>query len=186
MKVNNPHELVGKEVLDASGTPVGWIDKTWNSWNRDYPGWFFGIKPNENTRCSYFRGTYKLIPIYSEYVREVGECVTLNKSMDELSRYWNKTVNCGPVSYPTDQMVDKPVYDKNHSRIGTIYTYVESAGTLQNYGCYVDPYLSQTWNIPNNTLMPIPTQYIYHVSEAVTLDKTLDELKEYWKRQQQL
>ena len=185
MKVNNPHELVGKEVFDANGNPVGWIDKTWNSWNKDYPGWFFGIKQNENTRCTYFRGTYKLIPICSDYVREVGECITLNKTMDELSRFWNKTVPCGPTTSPTDQLVDKPVYDKNHSRIGTLYTWVESGGTPQSYGCSIDPYLSQTWNIPHNTLMPIPTQYIYQVSDAITLDKTLDELREYWKTQQQ-
>ena len=47
MKISNPRELVGKEVVDQNGKPVGWIDKTWSSWNQEYPGWFFGIKPNE-------------------------------------------------------------------------------------------------------------------------------------------
>jgi sporulation protein YlmC with PRC-barrel domain len=184
MKVNNPHELVGKEVCDANGVPVGCIDKIWNSWNQDYPGYFFGIKPNENTRCTYFRGTHKLIPVYNDYIREVGDCVNLNRTMDELSRFWNKTVTCGPTSYPTDKLVEMPVYDKTHSRVGTVYCWVDSGGTLQNYGCFVDPYLCQTWNIPYNTVMPIPTQYIYQVSDTITLDKTLDELREYWKKQQ--
>ena len=185
MKVDNPHELVGKEVFDANGNPVGWIDKTWDSWNQNYPGCFFGIKPNENTRCTYFRGTYKLVPVCSDYIREVGNCVTLNRTMDDLSRFWNKTVPCGPTTCPTDQLVDMSIYDKNHSRIGTLYTWVESGGTPQNYGCFVDPFLCKTWNIPYNMLMPIPTQHICQVSDTITLDKTLDELREYWKQHQQ-
>jgi sporulation protein YlmC with PRC-barrel domain len=185
MKVSNPQELVGKEVYDTEGNAIGWIDKTWNSWNQEYPGYFFGIKPNENTRHTWFRGTYKLIPIYSDYIREVGERVTLNKTMNTLFRFWNKTVPCGPTRCPTDQLVDMPVYDKHHSRIGTISTWVETDGTFQTYGCFVDPFLCQTWSLPYNTLMPIPTQYITQVTDAVTLDKSLDELRDYWKQQQQ-
>ena len=184
MKIVNPYELVGKEVLDANGNPVGYIDKTWNSWNQEYPGWFFGIKPNENTRNTYFRGTYKLIPVYSDYIRETKEQIILNKTMDQLSRIWNKTIYYGSSTYPTEQLVDKPLYDKNYSKIGIITTWVESDSTVTNYGCIVDPYLSQAWNIPNNTLMPIPIQYIYQISDIVTLDKTLNELRNYWKQQQ--
>jgi hypothetical protein len=185
MKINNPHELVGKEVWDANGTPVGYIDKTWSSWDQNYPGYFFGIKLNENTRCTHFRGTYKLIPIYSDYIRGVQDCVTLNKTMDELSRLWNKCVPCGTTTCPTDKLVDMPIYDKNRSRIGTVYAWIDSGGTIQNYGCFVDPYLCQTWNIPYNTLLPIPSQYITQVhNDTVTIEKTLDELREYWKQQQ--
>ena len=53
MKINNPHELVEKTVVDTNGNDIGTIDKIWNSWNQDFPGWFFGIKPNENTRFTY-------------------------------------------------------------------------------------------------------------------------------------
>lgn len=184
MKINNPYELVGKEVVDLNGNPVGWIDKKWNSWNQDYPGYFFGIKPNENTRDKFFRGTHKLLPIYNDYIQEVKEYVTLNKTMDELSRFWNKTVPCGSTVYPTDQLVEMPVYDKNHSRVGTFYTFIVSEGSSYKYGCLVDPYLCETWNVPNNTLMPVPTDYIYYVKDTVRLDKTLEELKEYWKQHQ--
>ena len=182
MKITNPHELVGKEVVDQKGTPVGWIDKTWNSWDQDFPGWFFGIKPNENTRDTYFHGTYKLFPIYCDYIREVREHVMLNKTMDELCRYWIKTVPCGNTTCPTDELIEKPVFDKNYSRVGTFFSWVESGGTYQNYGCLVDPYLCEYWKIPYNTLMPIPTNYITNVKDTITLDKTLDELKEYWKQ----
>ena len=182
MKVNNPHELVGKEVFDADGSPFGWIDKTWNSWNQDFPGWFFGIKPNENTRDAYFRGTYKLYPIYSDYIRETGEHIILNKTIEDLQQYWTKTAPCGPTTCPTDELVDMPVYDKNHSRVGTFFGWVETGGTFQSYGCLVDPYLCETLKIPYNTLMPVPTNYITGVKDTITLDKTLDELKEYWKQ----
>ena len=37
MKIENPTELVGKEVVDTNGNTIGWIDKTWNSWNQEYP-----------------------------------------------------------------------------------------------------------------------------------------------------
>jgi len=182
MKISNPRELVGKEVVDQNGKPVGWIDKTWSIWNQEYPGWFFGIKPNENTRDTYFRGTYKLFQIYIDYIREVGEHVTLNKTMDDLHHYWMKTVSCGSATCPTDELIEKPVFDKNYSRVGTFFSWVESGGTFQSYGCLIDPYLCETWNMPYNTLMPIPTNCITDVKDTITLDKTLDELKEYWKQ----
>ncbi len=182
MKIVNPKEIVGKEVVDPNGKTVGRIDKTWNSWNQEYPGPFFGIKPNQNARDTFFRGTHKLIPIYSDYIGDVGEHVTLNKTMDELCRFWGKTIQCGSTTSPTDELVEMPVYDKNHSRVGTFVAPVETAGPSSNYGVFVDPYLCDTWKTPQNTLMPIPTNYITHVKDTITLDKTLDELKEYWKQ----
>ncbi len=182
MKITNPHELIGKEVVDTNGNNLGWIDKTWNSWNQEYPGTFFGVKTNENARHTFFRGANKLVPIYSDYIREIGEQVTLNKTMDDLCRYWIKTVPCGPTTCPIDELVEKPVYDKNRSRVGTFFSWVESSGTYQNYGCLVDPFLCETWKVPHNTLMPIPPNYITDVKDTVSLDKTLDELKEYWKQ----
>lgn len=182
MKVNNAYELVGKEVFDTNGNTIGTIDKWWNSWNQEYPGYFFGIKPNDSTRDTWFRGTNKLIPIYSDYIREVTERVTLNKTTEELGRFWNKTIPCGPKTCPTDELVDMPIYDRNHSRVGTFYAWVESDGTYKNYGCFVDPFLCETWKVPYNTLMPVPTHYITNVTDTIWLDKTLDELKEYWKQ----
>lgn len=182
MKIENPTELVGKEVVDPNGKSIGWIDKKWNSWNQEYPGWFFGIKTNENTRHTFFRGTYKLFPIYSDYIRDVGEHVTLNKTMDELSRYWNQTVPCGQTTYPTDQLVEMPVFDKNHSRVGTFFTFVLGEGPSQQYGVLLDPYICETWNIPYNILMPLPTNYINYVKDTATLDKTLEELRVYWQK----
>jgi hypothetical protein len=185
MKVNNPQELVGKEVVDANGNTIGTMDKWWNSWNQEYPGYFFGIRTNDNTRDAWFRGTYKLIPIYSDYVRQTDERVYLNKTMDELSRFWNKTILCGTSTCPTDELVEKPVYDKYHSRVGTFYAWTESDGMFKNYGCFVDPYLCDTWKMPFNTLMPMPTNFIHEVKDIITLDKTLDELKEYWHKHHQ-
>ena len=182
MKIGNPKEIVGKEVYDVNGNTIGYIDKTWNSWNQEYPGPFFSIRPNQNARDTCFRGTHKLIPIYSDYIRNADKHVTLNKTMDELSRFWSKTVQCGTTTYPTDQLVEMPVYDKNHSRVGTFLAWVESTGPSRNYGVLVDPYLCDTWKVPHDTLMPIPTNYIIAVKDTITLDITLDELKNYWKQ----
>jgi len=183
MKINNPNELVGKEVFDIKGNIViGTIDKWWNSWNAEYPGFFFGIKPNDGTRETWFRGTNKLIPIYSDYIKEVGEHITLNKTIEELGRFWNKVIPCGLKTYPTDELIDMPIYDKNHSRVGTFYTWVESDGNYKNYGCFVDPFICDTLKIPSNTLMPVPINYIDDVKDTICLDKTFDELKEYWRQ----
>lgn len=40
MKINKPNELIGKEVHDLNGNTIGTIDKWWNSWNMEYPGYF--------------------------------------------------------------------------------------------------------------------------------------------------
>jgi hypothetical protein len=181
MKIENPKGIVGKEVFDVNGNTIGYVDKTWSSWNKESPGYFFGIRPNQNARDTCFRGTHKLVPIYSDYIREVSECITLNKTMDDLYRFWSKTVPCGTNTCPADELVEMPVYDKNHSRVGTFFASVET-GSTSNYGVLVDPFLCETWKAPPNTLMPIPTSYITHVRDTITLDKTLDELKEYWKQ----
>jgi hypothetical protein len=185
MKVYNPHELVGKEVCDANGNPIGWIDKTWNSWDQNWPGYIFGIKPNPNAKTYHFRGTQKLIPIYNDFIREVGDRVTLNRTLNELSCLWNKTVPCGQTNCPTDKIVDMPVFDKHNSRVGTLYAWLDTNCNYQTYGCFVDPYLCQKWNLPTNTLMPIPTQYLTQVTDTVTLDKSLDELRQYWQQHRQ-
>ena len=182
MKIEKPKKIVGKEVFDANGNTIGRIDKVWNSWNQKHPSSFFGMRPNQNARDTCFRGTYRLIPIYNDYIKDVGEYVILNKTMDELYRFWNKTVQCGPTACPTDELLEKPVYDKNHSRVGTFFALIESDGPSRNYGVLVDPYLCETWKAPHNTLMPIPTNYVTDVKDTIRLDKTLDELKEYWKQ----
>jgi sporulation protein YlmC with PRC-barrel domain len=184
LKVNNPNQLVGKEVVDCNGKTVGTIDKTWNSWNQEYPGYFFGIRPYENTRDAFFRGTTKLIPIYSDYIKQWDDRVTLNKTMDDLCRYWNKTVPCGTTTCTADELVEKAVYDKNYSRVGTFYAWTETDGTYKHYGLWLDPYLCQTWNFPFNSLFPIPTNYFHYVKDTVVLDKTIDELKGYWDQHQ--
>ena len=180
MKVNNPNELVGKEVVDTNGNVLGTVDKTYNSWNNEYPGYFFGIRSNENTSDKYFRGTKKLIPIYNDYIKEVGDRITLNKTIEELGRFWSKTISCGMTRHPTDELIEKPVYDKGNSRVGTFCTWVESDGTHKNFGVLVDPYLCDAWRVPHNTLMPVPTNYIISIKDTVTIDKNLDELKNYW------
>jgi len=81
-----------------------------------------------------------------------------------------------------DDLVEKPVFDRNYSRVGTFYAWTESDGTFKNYGCFVDPYLCDIWKMPFNTMMPMPTEYITDVKDTVTLNKTLDELRAYWKQ----
>ena len=182
MKINKPNELIGKEVHDLNGNTIGIIDKWWNSWNMEYPGYFFGIRPTENTKDAWFRGTTKLIPVYSDYVKDWGEYITLNKTVDQLSKFWNKIIPCGTTTCPTDQLVDMPIFDKDHSRVGTFYGWIESDGTYKQYGCFVDPYLCETWKLPFNTLMPMPIDSITNVSDTITLDKSLQELKDYWQQ----
>ena len=181
MKIENPQGLVGQEVNDTNGNFIGKIDKIWKGWNEEYPGYFFGVTTNKNTRDTYFRGTNKLIPIYSDYIREVvSERVTLNKTIDDLGRLWNKTVQCGPTTHPLEQLFEMPVYDKKQSKVGTFCSYVESDGTIRHFGLLLDPYLCQSWNAPFNTTLPIETSYIMNVKDTINLDKTLDELKTYW------
>ena len=182
MKINNPHDLVGKEVFDSNGNTIGTIDKYWNSWNKEYPGYFFGIRPTESTRDTWFRGTYKLIPIYSDYIKEWSHNVTLNKTMEQLGKFWNKTVHCGKTTCPTDQLVDVPIFDKNHSRVGVLSGWVETNGEFKYYGCFVDPYICENWKLPYNTLMPIPTNVMQFTKDTIMLDQTLDEVKQYWQK----
>jgi hypothetical protein len=185
MKIWNSNDLIGKEVFDANGKPVGWVDKTWNSWNDDYPGYFFGIKMNDYVRNTYFRGGNKLLPIYNDYIRNVDNTVTLTKTMDELCKYWFKTIPCGPTTYPVEELIEMPVYDKFHSRVGTFTCWVESNGQINNLGILVDPYICETWNLPHKTTFPIEPYHITNVKTTITLDQALNELKDYWYQKRQ-
>ena len=184
MKIEKPNELIGKQVCDAKGNTIGWVDKTWNSWNQESPGYFFGVKTNEDVRAGYFSGTTKLIPIYSSYITDVGEKITLNKTLDELNSYWHKTVPCGTSTCQTYDLFEKPVYDREYSRVGTFCTWYETEGKTKHYGVFVDPYLCKNWNIPSDTVMPVPYDFITKVKDTVTLNKSLDELKTYWQQHQ--
>ena len=182
MKINNPKDMIGKQVTDFNGVTIGTVDKVWRSWNEEYPGWFFGVRPNEDVRDQWFRGTTKLIPIYNDYIKDATGHIMLNRTVEQLSRYWNKTVQCCDATYPIDQLMDMPVYDRNHSRVGTFYGWVETDGTYKHYGCFVDPYLCDTWGIPHNAVMPLQPAMVYQVFDTITLDRTLDELREYWRQ----
>ncbi|MDG6229382.1 MAG: hypothetical protein QCH96_05400 [Candidatus Thermoplasmatota archaeon] len=183
MRVDKPYEYAGKEVVDVNGNTIGTIDKIWKSWNTEYPGYFFGIIPHISIRDTWFRGTNKLIPIYSDYIKEATHHLTLNKTLDQLAHFWNKTVPCGKTRYPIDDLVERGIYDKDHSRVGTLFSWVETEGAYKQYGCFVDPYLCDTWDLPHTTMMPMPFEYIEMVKETITLNKTCDELKEYWQKQ---
>ena len=186
MRINNPGNLVGKAVVDISGNTVGVIDKTYDSWSQDFPGHFFGVKLDPNTRIKYFRGTTKLIPIYSAYINEVGETVNLHMTIDTLCSFWNKTVLCGQSTCPTDEFMETPVFDKNNSRIGTIFSWVEQEGVYKNYGLLLDPYLCNQWKLPYNVVMPLDPNYLKdYKNQTIAIDKTLDQLREYWKHHQQ-
>ncbi len=182
MKIWNSHELIGKEVFDAKGRPIGWVDKTWNSWNQDYPGYFFGIKMNDQTRNTYFRGVNKLFPVYNDLIQTVGNTVTLTKTMDELCMYWTKTIPCGQTNCPVEELIEMPVFDKHHSRIGTFTTYVETNGQINNFGVLLDPYICETWQLPYNTTFPVEPWHITTTKKTITLDQALQELKEYWQK----
>jgi hypothetical protein len=77
-------------------------------------------------------------------------------------------------------LLDKSVYDKNHSRVGFFYSLIGNSKKSRKYGILVDPYLRDIWKAPKNTLMPIPSSFIINITDTINLDKTLDELKIYW------
>ena len=181
MRIAKPYGLLEKEVYDRDGKAIGIIDKVWNSWNELNPGPFFGVKLNQIVKSTYFRGTNKLITIYGNNISQIDNHVKISKSIDELYCNWNKIIHCGFSICTTDELLEKPVYDKNNSRLGTFFSSVENYGPSKHLGIYIDPYLSEKWKTPQNTLMPIPSNIISYVEETITLDKTIEDLKIYWK-----
>ncbi|RLF40228.1 MAG: hypothetical protein DRN12_05855 [Thermoplasmata archaeon] len=182
MKISNPKDMIGKLVTDFNGVTIGVVDKIWKSWNEEYPGWFLGVRLNEEVRNTWFRGTTKLIPIYNDYIQDIAEHIMLNKTAEQLSRYLNKTVSCSDAAHPIDHLMDMPIYDRNHSRVGTFYGWVESDGIYKHYGCFVDPYLCDIWDIPYNIVMPLQPSMVHQVFDTITLNRTLEELREYWRQ----
>lgn len=66
--------------------------------------------------------------------------------------------------------------------MNVFFAWVENDGALKDGGCMIDPFLTESLNLSDNTMMPMPTTYIFAVKDTIVLDKTLDELKQYWKQ----
>jgi hypothetical protein len=182
MKISNPRELVGKQVFDCDGTLIGTIDKAWPSWDDSHLGWFFGIRLYENARDTWFRGTTKLVPIYNEYFKEIAANITLDKTLKQLAHLWNKAIPYDITTWPMNDLMERSIYDKNHSRIGICFGWEEKNGTYTHYGCFLDPFLYHQLNLPYNILLPLPPNYIHYVKDTITLNKTWNDLKKFWTR----
>lgn len=183
MNSAKPFNLVGKEIYDGKGTIIGRVDKYWSSWNKKNPGFFLGIRPYENVRDTWFRGTEKLIPITSSYIQKVDGVIYLDTIIDELSKYWKGVVTIKGYSWPLDWLMEQGIYDKKGSRIGTLFGWVKNKKTYQYYGCLIDPYLSEKEKYGAQSVLPIKPDFIDHFSDSVRLNVSLDELKQYWKKQ---
>ncbi len=179
MQITRPEELIGKEVYDDQGSALGILDKYWKSWDRQQIEWFFGIRPYDNVRDAWFRGTTKLFPIHSSYIKDIGEVVTLKKGMDDLSHEWKKVVSFEHTSWPTDDLMERGIYDRCGSRVGVFFAWTEHNNN-HSYGCFIDPYLSEKWHYALNVILPIKTEYFYDVTDSITLNTTIDELKKFW------
>lgn len=180
MRDIKPDELIGKEVYDYQGTAIGVFDKYWGSWKQKDNGYLFGIRPYENVRDAWFRGTNKLIPVYSTYIKEVTDTVTLKKAMNDLSHQWRQAISFGKITWPTDDLMEKGVYDKYGSRVGVFFSWYEDQKNTAYYGCFIDPYLAEQWKYTYNTVLPLKKDYFYSVTDSITLNISVDELKQYW------
>ncbi len=179
MQIVKPDELIGKEVYDDQGTAVGVLDKYWTSWNQQEIGWFFGIRSYENVRDAWFRGTMKLFPIHSGYIKKIGETVTLKRRMDELSQEWKRVISFKQTSWPTDYLMERGIYDKEGSRVGIFFAWAKYNNTYQ-YGCFIDPYLLEKWHYAFNIILPLKVDYFYHIANSITLNTTIEDLKKVW------
>lgn len=168
---------IGKQVYDSNGILIGVVDKVWKRWNKNKKS--LGVKIHENIRDTMFRGTTKLIPIPEEILQKNTEVITLNKTVDYLSKLWIQTVIHNLAS--NDEMIEKVVYDKNLSRIGVISSWIESKGELKQYECILDPYICDKYNLSYNILYPIPLEYLNYMRDTIMLNKTFNQLKKLWK-----
>lgn len=179
MNITKPNELIGKQVYDDQGSAVGILDKYWNSWKKQH-GYVFGIRPFENIRDTWFRGTTKLIPFSTEDIKDTIGSITLKKTLNDLSIEWRKAISIGHISYAQDNLMEKGIYDSQGSRVGSFYAWSEKDNTNNYYGCFIDSYLSETWQYPYGTILPLRLEYLNYATDTITLHKTLEELKTYW------
>jgi sporulation protein YlmC with PRC-barrel domain len=180
MKTMKPDELIGKEVYDYQGNAIGVFDRYWGSWKSKDNEYFFGIRPYESIRDAWFRGTNKLIPISSSYIKDVSDTVTLKKAMTELSHEWRRTITVGAITWPSDDLMEKGIYDKNGSRVGVFFSWSYDQKSTTSYGCFIDPYLAEQWKYDYNTILPLKKDYFYYVTDSITLNASVIELKKYW------
>lgn len=179
MQISNPRDIIGKEVFDDQGAAVGTLDKYWRSWNKQDIGWFFGIRPYENVRDKWLRGTTKLFPINSSYIAKIGDTITLKKGMQDLSQEWKQMVCFKQTSWPTDYLMEMGVYDKCGSRVGNFLTWVKFNGKYE-YGCLIDPYLSEKWHYDYKLILPLKVEFLNYIRDSIRLTASLDDLKNYW------
>lgn len=181
MEIRKPEEIKGKTVYDKNNNKVGNIDETWHGW-KNFTG-FFTVTPDSATRENYFPESTKPLPIHNQHISNITENVTLNKTIDELSRFWNSEIRCGSTTCKPWDVMDKPVYDRNDTKLGTLDICVEESGKCSTFGLRPDPSITTDLDLgmPTMGLLPLEPSHVSNVTDTITLNKTRDELINYWR-----
>jgi len=176
-----PEKVNGKIVYDRNNTEIGRVDQYWTGWEEI--GYVFGVKLKPEIATKYVKGSTKLMPLHYEDIANVAENVKLNRTIVELSAFWNQNVVAGENTYPAIEFWQKPVHDSGNTKIGTIYTSVRATPrTLKLFGLCLEHGISEKYAKGATNLMPINTEHISRVEENVFLNKTVAEISKYWEK----
>ncbi|MBU2496190.1 MAG: hypothetical protein KJ935_06825 [Candidatus Omnitrophica bacterium] len=176
-----PEKVNGKAVYDRDNTKIGTMDKYWAGWKElDY---VFGIKLEPVISARYVKGITKLMPVQHGDIATVTENVSLNKTVEELSEFWNQEVVAGGGVYSATDFWQKHVCDSENTKIGTIHTTVRATPRgLKLFGLCLEPVISEKYAEGATNLVPINAEHISKVEENVFLNKTIGEISRYWKK----
>jgi len=179
MEIRNPEEIKGKIVYDRNNNKLGTVEEAWHGW-KNFTG-FFTVRPDSTVRGDYFHGSDKPLPLHNNHISNITENITLNKTIEELSRFWNLEIRCGPRTCRPWDVMDKPVCDRNGTKLGVLCTCVEEAGRCSAFGMRPDPSITTELGISTTALLPVEPSYVSNVTDTITLNKTRDELIDYWR-----
>jgi len=175
-----PEGVKGKIVYDRNNVEIGAVDQYWIGWEEI--GYVFGVKLKPKIATKYVKSSTKLMPVHYEDIANVAENVNLNKTIDELSAFWNQNVIAGENTYPAIEFWQKPVCDSENTKIGTIYASVRTTPKmLKLFGLCLEPEISEKYAKGTTNLMPINTEHILRMEETVFLNKTVAEISRYWR-----
>ncbi len=172
-------DLIGREVYDPTGVLIGVVDKIWKIKDGSE---CIGVRGYENIRDTWFRGTTKLIPITLDKIKDAGDSIIVKDRLEELSKKWRRVAPCGETNWPIDDLIERVICDKDNRRIGILLGWLEDKNGLKQYSCLLDPFICEEFDLPFDTLHPIPIKSLQLIRDTIKLNETLDNLINTWRK----
>jgi sporulation protein YlmC with PRC-barrel domain len=176
-----PEELMEKTVFDKNQLKLGVVHGI------EQPP---SVKPNYVLKMGLYPEVIEeyggrfssIVPVPTNEISTLEDTIVLGKSIEELSGAWSNTTTIGNETYMLEELTEKPVFDRNYIKLGTIREFTRDPVT-KSYNTFkveLDPIITEKYVKDVPSIVPVDIYNISWVKDTVILNKSVQELGRFW------